>query len=142
MTDLCEDIILQEREENENQEDNAPEENDKNININDNELLEKIHKIKIEEQSFKRSIGYWEEVTFVSCMPYLGDNTNPLTDVSFYLIDDEKFLYHFPDVAENNIRASGLCEGVSFVLFEDINGDAWEDIVIGVLYISDRKSVV
>lgn len=138
VTDHCGDIALRENKPNEEQpnEDQDVDTLKEDIDVSDIELLKKIHKIKIEEQSFEFKLGDWGEVTFVSCMPHFDDNTDPLTDVSFYLIKDEKFLYHFPDVEENNIRPSGFCEGVSFVLFEDIDEDNWEDVIIGVSYIS------
>ncbi len=99
-------------------------------------LLEKINKNKIDEQSFEIVLNDWGKVTFVSCMPDFDEDIDPLTDISFYLIDDKKVLYQFPDVAQDNVRESGLCEGVSFVFFEDINEDSRDDIVIGALYIS------
>ena len=39
-------------------------------------------------------------------------------------------------MTKNNISETGLCEGVSFVHFEDINGDNKRDIIIGALYVS------
>jgi hypothetical protein len=69
-------------------------------------------------------------------MPNSDEDIDPLTDVSFYLTDDKNVLYQFPYVAQDNVRESGLCEGVSFVFFEDINEDGRDDIVIGCLYVS------
>ncbi len=105
-------------------------------NLGDNELLKKISKDMIEEKSFNISLNDWGEVTFISCMPDFDESIDPLTDVSFYLINNEKVLYRFPDVANNNIRESGLCESVAFVLVEDVNHDAKEDFIIGVKYVS------
>jgi hypothetical protein len=69
-------------------------------------------------------------------MPNFEEDIDPLTDISFYLTDDKNVLYQFPYVAQDNVRESGLCEGVSFVFFEDVNKDGRDDIVIGVLYVS------
>lgn len=99
-------------------------------------LLERINENKIDEQSFEIVLNNWGKVMFVSCMPDFDEDIDPLTDISFYLTDNKKVIYQFPDVAQDNVRESGLCEGVSFVFFEDINEDSRDDIVIGVLYIS------
>lgn len=114
----------------------APNIEEENAKDSDIQLLEKIKKNKIDERSVEVSLNNWGEVMFVSCMPDFDENIEPLTDISFYLVSDAKVLYHFPDVAPNNIRESGRCEGVSILMFEDINGDELKDIVIGVLYIS------
>lgn len=100
------------------------------------QLLERINENKIDEQSFEIVLNNWGKVMFVSCMPDFDEDIDPLTDISFYLTDNKKVIYQFPDVAQDNVRESGLCEGVSFVFFEDINEDSRDDIVIGVLYIS------
>jgi hypothetical protein len=102
----------------------------------DMNLLDKINKNKIEEQSFSVVLNDWGKVMFVSCMPDFDDDIDPLTDVSFYLTDDKNVLYKFPYVSQDNVRESGLCEGVSFVFFEDINEDDRDDIVIGCSYVS------
>lgn len=99
-------------------------------------LLERINENKIDEQSFEIVLNNWGKVMFVSCMPDFDEDIDPLTDISFYLTDNKKVIYQFPHVAQDNVRESGLCEGVSFVFFEDINEDSRDDIVIGVLYIS------
>jgi hypothetical protein len=102
----------------------------------DTTLLDKINKNKIKEQSFSVALNDWGKVMFVSCMPDFDDDIAPLTDVSFYLIDDKNVVYQFPYVAQDNVRESGLYEGVSFVFFDDINADGKDDIVIGCSYVS------
>lgn len=98
----------------------------------DVKLMEKINKYKIPEQSFDISLNDWGEVTFVTCMP---DTTeNPIEDISLYLIKNEKVLYHFPDIEENNTSMAGICDGVSFVFFKDVNNDNRTDVVIGAWY--------
>lgn len=104
----------------------------KNTNLKDNELMEKINRTKIDDQSFDIELNDWGNVTFVICMPDIDEN--PLTDISVYLIKDEKILYHFPDIQDDNISMAGICDGVSFVYFEDINNDGKDDIVIGAVY--------
>lgn len=103
----------------------------------DSELMAVINRSKIEEQSFEVLLNDWGKVMFVSCMrDGYNEELNPLTDVSFYLLDGDHILYRFPDVYENNVRAVGFCEGVSFVSFEDINGDDKKEIIIGALYVT------
>ncbi len=105
--------------------------------VADKQFMEVIDRSRIADQSFEVVLNEWGEVTFVSCMPdFYDENLDPLTDASFYLLKDEKVLYQFPYVSDNNIRETGLCEGVSFVFFEDINEDNKDEIVIGVLYVS------
>lgn len=67
---------------------------------------------------------------------FYDENLDPLTDASFYLLRNGEILYQFPYVSDNNIRETGLCEGVSFVFFEDVDEDDKDEIVIGVLYVS------
>lgn len=102
------------------------------VSEEDKILFEKINKSKIDEQSFEIDLNNWGRVNFVSCMP--DDSTNTYTDVSFYLTNDNKVLYQFPYVTQNNIRTHGICEGVSFVYFDDVNGDNTNDVVIGIEY--------
>ena len=103
----------------------------------DNQFMVVIDRSRIDDQSFEVVLNEWGKVTFVSCMPdFYDENLDPLTDASFYLLKNEKVLYQFPYVSDNNIRETGLCEGVSFVFFEDINEDNKDEIVIGVLYVS------
>lgn len=103
----------------------------------DSELMAVINRSKIEEQSFEVLLNDWGKVTFVSCMrDGYNKELDPLTDVSFYLLDGDHILYRFPDVSENNVRTVGFCEGVSFVSFEDINGDDKKEIIIGALYVT------
>lgn len=103
----------------------------------DNQLMEVIDRSRIDDQSFDVVLNEWGKVTFVSCMPdFYDENLDPLTDASFYLLNNDKVLYQFPYVSDDNIRETGLCEGVSFVFFEDINEDNKDEIVIGVLYVS------
>ena len=110
-----------------------PEQNQKeDTNLYENELMEKINQTKIDEQSFDIELNDWGNVTFVVCMP--DKDENPLTDISIYLIKDENVLYHFPDIEDNNISIAGICDGVSFVYFDDINDDGKDDIVIGAIY--------
>ena len=113
---------------------NVPE---KEAEIDDGGLMEVINRTRIEEQSFDVVLNDWGKVTFVSCMrDGYNEELNPLTDVSFYLLDGDHILYRFPDVSDNNVRAVGLCEEVSFVSFEDINGDDKKEIIIGALYVT------
>jgi len=103
----------------------------------DNQFMEVIDRSRIDDQSFEVVLNEWGNVTFVSCMPdFYDENLDPLTDASFYLLKNGKVFYQFPYVSDNNIRETGLCEGVSFVFFEDINEDNKDEIVIGVLYVS------
>ena len=103
----------------------------------DNQFMVVIDRSRIDDQSFEVVLNEWGKVTFVSCMPdFYDENLDPLTDASFYLLKNEKVLYQFPYVSDNNIRETGLCEGVSFVFFEDINEDNKDEIVIGVLFVS------
>lgn len=101
-------------------------------NSYENELMEKINRTKIDDQSFDIELNDWGNVTLVICMP--DKDENPLTNISVYLIKDEKVLYHFPDIEDDNISTAGICDGVSFVYFDDINDDGKEDIVIGAVY--------
>ena len=107
--------------------------------------LYKIYEYRIPEQSFDVSLNGWGEVTFVSCMPMSnsGIHTNPLADVSFYLLSGNRILYRFPYVnviendiytKEDNIRSGGSVDEIAFVMFTDVNGDARDDVVIGILY--------
>ena len=107
--------------------------------------LDKIYMYRIPEQSFDVSLNDWGEVTFVSCMPMsnFGIHTNPLADVSFYLLSGDRIIYRFPYVnvreddtytKEDNIRSGGLVDEISFVMFTDVNGDEKDDVVIGILY--------
>ena len=107
--------------------------------------LYKIYEYRIPEHSFDISLNDWGEVTFVSCMPMSnsGIHTNPLADVSFYLLSGNRILYRFPYVnviendiykKEDNIRSGGSVDEISFVMFTDVNGDARDDVVIGILY--------
>lgn len=110
---------------------------DNETELDDSELMEVINRNRIVEQSFEVSLNDWGNVTFVSCMPdAFNKDLDPLTDISFFLLSNDHILYRFPDVSNNNIRETGLCEGVSFVYFKDINGDNKRDIIIGVLYVS------
>ncbi|MCM1561704.1 MAG: hypothetical protein NC123_19545 [Butyrivibrio sp.] len=103
----------------------------------DDQFMEVIDRSRIDDQSFEVVLNEWGKVTFVSCMPdFYAENLDPLTDASFYLLKNEKVLYRFPYVSDHNIRETGLCEGVSFVFFEDIDEDNKKEIVIGVLYVS------
>ena len=112
--------------------------------------IDLVNQYMIPEQSFDISLNDWGEVRFVSCMPMRnpGYNTDPLADVSFYLLSDEQILYRFPYVnvregdtyagdtykEEDNIRQWGLIDGISFVTFTDVNGDEKKDVIIGILY--------
>lgn len=104
--------------------------------VADNELTESIYRNMVSEQSFDLSLNDWGSVTFVSCMPDPDADADPLTDASFYLIRDGDLLYRFPYVAENNVRETGLCENISFVVFADSNEDLRGDVIIGVQYVS------
>lgn len=95
-----------------------------------------IQDFVIEEQSFEISLNSWGKVKFTSCLPMLMEHTNPLTDASFYLLKNEKVIYHFPYIFPDNIRESGAYDGISFVMFKDSNKDGKEDIIIGLTYIS------
>ena len=118
--------------------------------INDNrDLMDRINQYMISEQSFDISLNDWGEVLFVSCLPMANSEgvTNPYSDVSFYLISDDRVVYRFPYVnvlendtyvREDNIRQRGMIDlsygGISFIMFTDVNGDARDDVVIGILY--------
>lgn len=117
----------------------------------DSDFIEKINKYMIPEQSFDISLNDWGEVTFVSCkpMPDADGEINPYTDVSFYLISDEQVIYRFPyvNVLENdtyawkdNIRQRGMIDlsydGISFIMFTDVNADGKDDVVIGIFYLA------
>lgn len=131
----ADDVGLNVKEDDPNKSDIGFEEND--MFVTDNQFMEIIDRSRIDDQSFEVVLNEWGKVTFVSCMPdFYDENLNPLTDASFYLLKNEKVLYRFPYVSDDNIRETGLCEGVSFVFFEDIDEDNKEEIVIGVLYVS------
>ena len=109
------------------------------------EEIDLVNQYMIPEHSFDISLNDWGEVRFVSCMPMRGsgDYTNPLADVSFYLLSDGQIVYRFPYVSvreddtykrEDNIRQWGWVDGISFVMFTDVNGDEKDDVVIGILY--------
>lgn len=134
--------------ESESQEDMELDENDANWD-DDSDLIEKINKYMIPEQSFDVTLNGWGEVTFVSCRPMPDSEgvKNPCSDVSFYLISGEKVIYRFPyvNVLENdiyvrddNIRQWGLIDSsygeISFVMFTDVNGDDKDDVIIGIFY--------
>ncbi|MDE5698640.1 MAG: hypothetical protein K2I96_14730 [Lachnospiraceae bacterium] len=131
----ADDVGLDVKEDDSNKSDIDFEEND--MFVADDQFMEVIDRSRINDQSFEVVLNEWGKVTFVSCMPdFYNENLDPLTDASFYLLKNEKVLYRFPYVSDDNIRETGLCEGVSFVFFEDINEDNKEEIVIGVLYVS------
>ena len=105
----------------------------------------KINQYMIPEHSFDISLNDWGEVRFKSCMPMPDADgyTDPFADVSFYLSSEEIGLYRFPYVnvreddtytKEDNIRQWGFVDGISFVTFTDVNGDARDDVVIGILF--------
>ena len=107
--------------------------------------IDLVNQFMIPEHSFDISLNDWGEVRFVSCMPMRnpGDNTDPLADVSFYLLSDGQIIYRFPYVnvrednlytKEDNVRQWGFIDGISFVTFTDVNGDEKKDVVIGILY--------
>ncbi len=118
--------------------------------INDNrDSIDRINQYMISEQSFDISLNDWGEVLFVSCLPMANSEgvKNPYSDVSFYLISDDRVVYRFPYVnilendtyvREDNIRQRGMIDlsygGISFIMFTDVNGDARDDVMIGILY--------
>ena len=86
----------------------------------------------IEDQSFETQLNGWGDVRFVSCSP--DDNISPLADVTFYLMEGDSVIYKMPSVYENDIRESGLVDGISFVAFKDINDDEKVEVIVGILY--------
>lgn len=124
-------------------------ESDKEDINDDKDSIDRINKYMIPEQSFDISLNDWGEVLFVSCLPMPNSEgvKDPYSDVSFYLISDDKVVYRFPYVnilendtcvREDNIRQRGMIDlsygGISFVMFTDVNGDANDDLVIGIFY--------
>ena len=124
-------------------------ESDKEDIYDDKDSIDRIKKYMISEQSFDISLNDWGEVLFVSCLPIANSEgvKNPYSDVSFYLISDDRVVYRFPYVnilendtyvKEDNIRQRGMIDlsygGISFIMFTDVNGDARDDVVIGILY--------
>lgn len=122
---------------------------DKEYINDDRDSMDRINQYKISEQSFDISLNDWGEVLFVSCLPMANSEgeKNPYSDVSFYLISDDRIVYRFPYVnilendtyvREDNIRQRGMIDlsygGISFIMFTDVNGDARDDVVIGILY--------
>ena len=87
----------------------------------------------IEDQSFNIQLNEWGEVRFVSCEP--DKDINPQADATFYLMYHDKVIYKMPSVYENDIR-DNLFEGISFVVFKDINEDEKDEVIIGALYIT------
>lgn len=89
----------------------------------------------IEEQSFQIELNDWGEVRFVSYEPTLSER-DLQGDVTFYLLKDEKILYQFPYIGEENTSGHGFYWNVKFVMFTDTNGDGREDVVIGAEYMT------
>ena len=105
----ADDVGLNVKEDDSNKPNISFEEND--MFVADNQFMEVIDRSKIDDQSFEVVLNEWGKVTFVSCMPdFFDENLDPLTDASFYLLENEKVLYQFPYVSDNNIRETGLCE--------------------------------
>ncbi|WP_035764969.1 hypothetical protein [Butyrivibrio sp. NC2002] len=88
----------------------------------------------IEDQSFDIGLNGWGDVRFVSCLP--DTDKNPLSDATFYIMDDEKVIYKMPSVYENDIREWGIFEDISFVAFKDINEDQKDEVIVGELYVT------
>lgn len=115
----------------ESQEDMELDENDANSD-DDSDLIKKINKYMIPEQSFDVTLDDWGEVKFVSCRPTSCD-----FEASFYLIRDEQILYKFPYMCEDNKRYyTGCFDSMEAVAFRDINDDGKEDIIIIFNYVS------
>lgn len=123
--------------------------NEKDTSMSEtNNSIERINEYMILDQSFDIALDDWGDVTFVSCMPMADSDgdVDPYADVSFYLLADGQIVYRFPYVniiendvyaKEDNIRQRGMIdqlEGISFVMFKDVNGDLKDDVVIGILY--------
>lgn len=89
----------------------------------------------IEEQSFQIELNDWGEVRFVSYEPTLSER-DLQGDVTFYLLKDEKILYQFPYIGEENTSGHGFYWNVKFVMFTDTNWDGREDVVIGAEYMT------
>lgn len=143
-----EDDNIPESENNELENTEYNESDQENIN-DDKDSIDRVNKYMISEQSFNITLNDWGEVLFVSCLPMPNPEgvKDPYSDVSFYLISDDKVVYRFPYVnilendtyvREDNIRQRGMIDlsygGISFVMFTDINGDAKDDVVIGIFY--------
>ncbi|MCM1122958.1 MAG: hypothetical protein NC416_10270 [Eubacterium sp.] len=94
--------------------------------------IDKINEYKISEQSFDVWLDGWGAVTFVSCMPPSHD----YEDASFFLVKDDRILYEFPDLCEDNntIDYRGMFDRVGAVGFRDVNGDQKNDIIVITYY--------
>ncbi len=94
--------------------------------------IEKINEYKIAEQSFDVWLDGWGEVTFVSCRPQSLD----FEDASFFLVKDDRILYEFPYLCEDNSTTDykGMFDSVGAVGFRDINGDKNTDIIVITYY--------
>ncbi len=93
---------------------------------------EKLYEYKIAEQSFDVWLDGWGEVTFMPCRPQSRD----FEDASFFLVKDDRILYEFPYLCENNNTADykGMFDSVGAVGFRDINGDKKKDIIVITYY--------
>lgn len=99
------------------------------ILTDDSDLIERINKYMIPEQSFDVTLDDWGEVTFMSCKPV----SQQYEDTSFFLVRDDQILYKFPDSTKGDV---GLFDSVGAVAFRDINDDGKDDIVIIINYIT------
>lgn len=100
--------------------------------LDENDLIEKINKYMIPEQSFDITLDDWGGVKFVSCRPPSYD-----FEASFFLMRDEQILYKFPYMRENNEKNyTGAFASIGAVAFHDINDDGKEDIIIIFYYYS------
>jgi len=99
-----------------------------------NNLIEKIRKTQDLEQTYDVSLADWGNVTFVTCNPF---KMGYFVDATFYLVKDEQVLYKFPDRFPHNdiIGYIGVFDGVGTVVFQDINNDQKEDIIIMSYYL-------
>ena len=97
-------------------------------------LIEKIRKTQDLEQTYDVSLADWGNVTFVTCNPF---KMGYFVDATFYLVKDEQVLYKFPDRFPHNdiIGYIGVFDGVGTVVFQDINNDQKEDIIIMSYYL-------
>lgn len=82
---------------------------------------------RIEEQSFEVELNSLGKVTFGSYAPDTAKN--PMEDVTFVLLKDEKVIDTLAELKTGNVRSEETFHAVEAVSFPDYNGDGINDII-------------